>query len=69
MLRLTTAYVFFGEKTREMLADDFIGLVAQQPFRAGIPIDDSSFRRHNKNGILADIGHQKIETLVGFLAR
>ena len=67
--RSTTTYVFVRKETREMLADNFIGLIAEQPLRTWIPTYDDSIGRNHKNGILPNVGNQQIESLIDFLAR
>ena len=57
MLWLAATYIFLRKKPGKMLADDFIGLVAEQPFCAGIPGKDDSFWRNDENGVLTNVGN------------
>src|SRR6185503_1102164 len=51
-------------EAREMLADDFLGLVALDAFRPSVPAGDPSFRVEHEHRIVADTANQQTELLL-----
>ena len=66
LLRKTLPLILIGEKAREVLADDFCGLVTLDPLGAGIPGCDEPFRVDHVDGIVGQGLRQKAE-LIAFV--
>jgi hypothetical protein len=61
--RATRQYVFGREESREVLADDFVGLVAEDAFRAGIPAQNLPPRADQEDGVFLRVRGQRVESL------
>ena len=68
MLGLAREDVFGRKEAGEVLPDDFVGLIAEEAFRSGVPAEQVSVESDQENGVLLRIGRQQVESLSHFLS-
>ena len=68
-VRLAGAALVGPVQYAEMLADDFVGLVADDVLRAGVPARDVSGRVEHENGVVGDAFDEDLEMPLGVLER
>ena len=60
--------VLLGVEAREMLADDLVGLIALDRFRAGVPVGHPAVRVEHVQGIILDALDERPEAALAFHA-
>ena len=55
---------FFGVEDREVLADDFVGLVPLESLRASVPGRDTAIAIEHEDCVVGDVIHENLKSAV-----
>ena len=67
MLGLAGENVFGRKEAGKVLPDDFVGLVAENAFRPGVPTEQMPVESDQEDGVLLRIRRQQVKSLSHFL--